>query len=189
MKKIENGFASYYWLDTDGKVFNEKTNKQLRIYKNSYKLVTEDGTIKSISIKKLYYLVYNKVFVKDEIKDLQGEIWKEIPDTDGKFYCSNKGRVKSYCDYNAKILKPTITPKGYARLQIIKFGKVLNKFVHTLVLETFKGQPPKQDMEIHHKDLNKLNNCLENIEYLTIKEHVKIHNKPPRKEIKEDGGI
>lgn len=182
MKQVENGFASYYYLDKQGNLFNMKNNSKVKAYNNSYKIQTEEGKNKSISIKKLYYLVYNEVFITDEIEDLKGEIWKEIADTDGKFYVSNKGRVKSYCDYKAKILKPSITNKGYARLQIIKFGKILNKFVHTLVLETFKGQPPKQDMEIHHKDLNKLNNCIENLEYLTIKEHIEKHNKP-RKEI------
>ena len=177
MEQVKNGFASYYYLDKQGNLFNVKNNSKIKSYNNSYKLQTEEGKTKSISIKKLYYLVYNEVFVIDTTEDLQGEIWKEVADTDGKFYVSNKGRVKSYCDYKAKILKPSITNKGYARLQIIKFGKVLNKFVHTLVLETFKGQPPKQAMDLHHKDLNKLNNCIENLAYLTIKEHIEKHNK------------
>lgn len=188
MEQVNNGFANYYYLDKQGNLFNIKNNSKVKSYNNSYKLQTVEGKTKSISIKKLYYLVYNEIFIQDTIEDLQGEIWKEIADTEGKFYVSNKGRVKSYCGMKARILKPTITQKGYKRLQIIKFGKKLNKFIHTLVLETFKGQPPKQDMEIHHKDFNKLNNCIENLEYLTIKEHVEIHNRA-RKEIKEDGGI
>jgi hypothetical protein len=37
---------------------------------------------------------------------LPGEEWKMIRGTKGKYFISNRGRVKSYADYNAKILKP-----------------------------------------------------------------------------------
>ena len=46
MKNIENGFMSYYYLVEDGKVYNSKTNKSLKLYNNTYSLRTETGETK-----------------------------------------------------------------------------------------------------------------------------------------------
>ena len=62
MKKIQNGFADYYYLDEKGKVYNRQTQKYINKYKHSYKLRTEEGELKSISIKRLYKIVYDKQF-------------------------------------------------------------------------------------------------------------------------------
>lgn len=45
-------------------------------------------------------------FCIDEIENLSGEEWKPIENTDNKYFISNYGRVKSYCGYNAIVLKP-----------------------------------------------------------------------------------
>lgn len=188
MQQIKNGFADYYYLNKQGKVFNASSNKYLKPTKNIFKLQNTDGKTTSISLKRLYYLVYNEIYVIDNIEDLQDEQWKYIEDTNKMYLVSNKGRIKSYCEYNARILKPTITPKGYLRLQIMKDGIKLNKFIHTLVMIAFKGKAAKEDMIIHHKDFNKQNNCIDNLEYLSMKEHNEIHHKK-EKEIQDNGGI
>lgn len=64
------------------------------------------GNYKRITLKKLYRKVYNKEFCIDEIENLSGEEWKPIENTDNKYFISNYGRVKSYCGYNAIVLKP-----------------------------------------------------------------------------------
>lgn len=51
-------------------------------------------------------MVYNKEFCIDNIENLKDEEWKPIIETDGLYFVSNKGRIKSYHDYKAKILKP-----------------------------------------------------------------------------------
>ncbi|MBQ6936418.1 MAG: hypothetical protein IJN49_07695 [Clostridia bacterium] len=38
------------------------------------------------------------------MKDLKGEVWKEVEGTEGRYYVSNCGRVKSLCGYTAKLL-------------------------------------------------------------------------------------
>ena len=139
MTEILNGFANYYYLTTDGKVYNQ--NRNLFLKENSshiYTLMTTEGKRKNISLKRLYKLVYNKNFVIDNIKNLDGEEWREIAETNRNYYVSNKGRIKSYLGYYAKLLKPSITKKGYERLQIIQEGKIVNKYVHVLVATAFK---------------------------------------------------
>ena len=44
MKKIQNGFADYYYLDEEGKVYNSQSQKYIKKYnKHSYKLKTKEG--------------------------------------------------------------------------------------------------------------------------------------------------
>lgn len=52
-------------------------------------------------------MAYNKEYSIDTIENLNGEEWKEI-DGEGKYFISSCGRVKTYCGYYAKILKPYI---------------------------------------------------------------------------------
>jgi hypothetical protein len=57
------------------------------------------------------------------------EILKEIPDTDGKYFISNYGKVISLCRKVPKALKPYDCGNGYCYVKIQ--GK--NKRIHRLV--------------------------------------------------------
>lgn len=50
----------------------------------------------------------------------------------------------------------------------------LKKRMHIYVWEYYNGAIPK-GYEVHHKDLNKANNDISNLELLTVSEHRKIH--------------
>ena len=99
MKQIKNGYCDYYYLTNDGKVYNNITKKYLKLDKYNYRLMTKQGIAKKITLKELYKIVYNKIYCIDTVKSLENEIWKEIPNTQGNYYISNYGRVKSYCKY------------------------------------------------------------------------------------------
>ena len=73
-------------------------------------------------LKTLYKLVYNEIYCFDDIENLSGEQWKLIDNTNGIYYISNKGRVKSKAGYKARLLKPSITSHGYYRLDIMIDG-------------------------------------------------------------------
>ena len=180
MKKIENGFADYYYLDEEGKVYNSQKQKYIKKYKYSYKLKTKEGYLKSISTKRLYKIVYDKQFCIDNIKDLQNEIWKEIKDTNSYYYVSSCGRIKSYHGYEAIILETNRNKSGYDRVDIIVDGIRQTKLVSHLVAYAFLPMPEKPFMELHHKDLNKNNNNVNNLQWLSKMDHIKLH-----KEIKQ----
>ena len=55
---------------------------------------------------------------------------------------------------------------------------------HRYVMSTYLGRPLKEDEHVHHKDGNKLNNCISNLELVTRSEHTKLHNR--EKEIIRD---
>ena len=99
------------------------------------------------------------------------EIWKVYKRIPNRFYISTKGRVKSFS--LGKIIKTSTDKYGYERMAIIvgsrtdKTRKTINLKVHQMVAETFLGLPT-----INHKDNNKLNNNVENLEWCSAGENV-----------------
>ena len=176
------GFMDYYYLDID-KIYNAKRKQYMtEVGEYRYKIRTTEGTVKSITIKEIYKRLFNQVFCKDDIERLEGEEFREIEGTEGNYLVSNYGRVISYISNHAMILKPTITPKGYERLQITIEGQRYNKFVHSLVAAAWLGQPQSLEQEIHHKDFNQRNNNYTNLQYVYKNEHIKKHVERREKE-------
>ena len=120
------GFSDCYYLDND-RIYNIKRKQYLKeVSGYRYKLRTKEGKEKSITIKEIYKRLYNKVFCIDDIERMEDEEFKEIQGSEGKHYVSNYGRVISYVSNHAIVMKPTITNKGYERLQIVLGGKRYN---------------------------------------------------------------
>lgn len=97
------------------------------------------------------------------------EIWKDIKGYEGLYQISNLGRVKSLCYQHGKtpkILKQAKDYDGYCLVSLSKNGKHITAKVHRLVAEAFIGH---SDLQINHKDENKSNNNLSNLEYCTPK--------------------
>lgn len=101
------------------------------------------------------------------------EIWKDIPDFEGKYQASNFGRIKSL-NYNRtgkeQLLKFCINNHGYLFVRLFKNGKVKNYLIHRLVWIAFHGAIP-EGMQINHIDEDKTNNRLDNLELMTCKEN------------------
>ena len=99
------------------------------------------------------------------------EIFKDIPNYEGKYSVSNLGRVRSL--RTDIILKPE-TKKGkspYQRVLLCVEGKRKHYQVHTLVLLAFVGPPPTPEHECLHKDHNPRNNALSNLSWGTRSEN------------------
>lgn len=94
------------------------------------------------------------------------EIWKDVKDYEGLYQVSNLGRVKSLGNDKTrkeKILKLK-NVRGYLLIKLCKDGKQKFFAVHRLVAQHFI--PNSLNLpEINHKDENKENNCLENLEW------------------------
>ena len=174
MQQIKNGFKPCYYLTEDGKVFNKERNKYLACNRYFYQLQTETGKTKGISLKKLYRIVYKKEYCIDNIQLLDGEEFREITGTAGMYFVSNKGRIKSYYDYEAIILKPT-NVNGYPRVDILYKGVRKTKLISRLVAAEWLPQPPTIDCQLHHKDHNRENAAIDNLVWLSQEEHFKLH--------------
>ena len=93
------------------------------------------------------------------------EIWKPI---DERYSVSNLGRVQSNYANKIRILKPSKNRCGY--LMVNLRGSSFNKTVsvHRLVALRFIPNP-LGFKEVNHKDENKANNCVDNLEWCDIK--------------------
>lgn len=97
------------------------------------------------------------------------EIWKSIEGYEGLYEVSNLGNVRSL-NYNktkqTKLLTPTIDRYGYYHLILRKNGKRKGFTVHRLVAQAFIPNLNNYP-QINHKDENKTNNCVDNLEWCT----------------------
>ena len=93
------------------------------------------------------------------------EEWKEVNNYEGLYWISNLGHVKNS---KGKILKPTVQVNGYYKVNLIKNKISKNHTIHRLVAEAFIPNPDKLP-EVNHKDENKLNNSVHNLEWCSHK--------------------
>lgn len=98
------------------------------------------------------------------------EIWKDIPGYEGHYKVSNLGRVKSIKYNKEKILTPYKEVKrfGYLSVYLRTPGNKKTMKVHRLVALAFIPNPNNLP-EINHRDENKENNCVDNLEWCTSK--------------------
>lgn len=96
------------------------------------------------------------------------EIWKDIKDYEGLYQVSTMGRVRSLKRNNTggKILKQCTDKHGYLRVDLSKNSVKNTKRVHRLVAETFIDNDKNLPL-INHKDENKKNNKVSNLEFCT----------------------
>jgi hypothetical protein len=85
------------------------------------------------------------------------------------YFCTPKGDIYSLFYNKYRLRKPCINKKGYNRLVFSIGGKLKSHLIHRVVANTFIR---KSDLLINHKDGNKLNNNVENLEYLTNRENL-----------------
>lgn len=159
-------------------VYDDKRKKYIEADKqHCFRLRTKEGKYKKVTLKELYYNVYGLNWCIDNVEDLEREEWRVIEGTHNKYMISSCGRCKSLTGYEAIIMKPYITSKGYPRITIIQYGEKVSKFVHTLVGQAFLlgNDEIKVGYELHHIDKNPLNANVSNLVYLSEKEHREIH--------------
>lgn len=96
------------------------------------------------------------------------EIWRDIKGFNGAYKVSNLGNV--YSDHKKSEKKQSIDEGGYHLVILYLNGKQHNCLVHRLVAEAFIDKPDGKDY-VNHKDGNKSNNEVSNLEWTTRSEN------------------
>lgn len=113
------------------------------------------------------------------------EVWKAVKDYEGLYEVSNLGRVRSVSRIirwgygkgydkliESKILSTSINNSGYKIIILSKpKHKTICRTIHRLVAEAFIPNPNNLT-DVNHKDEDKMNNNVENLEWLTHKENM-----------------
>lgn len=97
---------------------------------------------------------------------LEPEIWKVLPESEGKYFVSNRARIKHR---NGFYLKPN-QRQVYDSVCLSINGKDKRYFIHRLVAFLFVPNPENKKI-VNHKDRNKRNNYYKNLEWVTLKEN------------------
>lgn len=97
-------------------------------------------------------------------------MWKPVKDYGDRYLISTEGQV--YSNVSKKLLKPQKNEKGYLAVELRCNNKRKVKKIHRLVAEAFLENPFSKT-EINHKDGNKQNNAVENLEWSTRSENLK----------------
>lgn len=106
-------------------------------------------------------------------------IWKDIVGYEGIYQVSNTGAVKRIGMYtnqtgktwsSERLLKPSIKENGYMIVGLSKNGKVSAKYIHRLVAMAYIDNPLNKPT-VNHKDGNKKNNNIDNLEWTTYLEN------------------
>lgn len=106
------------------------------------------------------------------------EIWRDVQGYEGFYQVSNRGAVRSVDrtvridkKLKGKILSQSVEKDGYFIVNLSKNGKTKHFRVHRLVAMAFIKNV-NHYKEINHKDENKQNNCVENLEWCDTKYNI-----------------
>ena len=127
---------------------------------------------------------------------MHGEKWEDVEGYEGIYEVSNFGRVRHLpttvltISYHGDVISTRKTEpyivkqcdnaQHYKVVGLVKDHSVNSIAVHRLLAQAFLPKLPGQT-EVHHKDRDRSNNSLDNLQWVTPEEHDDLHRDKPRK--------
>ena len=109
------------------------------------------------------------------------EHWKDVVGYEGIYQVSSNGRIKSLarfivCGHGGRMKRETILknqthPDGYPQIELNLNAKKFQVKIHRLVAQSFLSNPLNLPY-VNHKDGDKTNNSIENLEWCTPSENL-----------------
>lgn len=155
LHKPLRGFEYRYVIYSDGSVYDKYTNKYLKPFENKVTL---------IGINDKPYRVHINKLLDDTFKELDLSTYEPVKEHDG--YVINK--FGSLYNTKSKRFISTTIKNGYMRYNV----QWRRRLVHEVLADQFIPNPNNYN-SIDHVDCNKLNNSLNNLEWVDIEENKK----------------
>lgn len=122
------------------------------------------------------------------LKKLANEVWKPLNFSGSKelrnrYAVSSAGRVASYKEdlmKDGKLLNGSLTT-GYRTLNLHRPGHKGTLYIHREIAKLFSKRPSAKHKYVIHKNHNKLDNSLKNLEWATLEKMIQHQQKSPAK--------
>ena len=122
------------------------------------------------------------------IKKLAGEVWKPLIFSGSKelrnnYAVSSLGRISSYKEdvvKDGKLLNGSLTT-GYRTLNLHRPGHKGTLYIHREIAKLFLKKPSAKHKYVIHKNHDKLNNSVKNLEWATLEKMIQHQQKSPAK--------
>jgi len=194
------GYEKFYEVNDQGLVHSKKTGKFLKPYQGQVYL-RKDGTTETVyvfdivakafgfDLSNIYPIDGNKengqlnnIGIVSEFHTVENtDEWKYIPGYEGIYQASVQGQIRSVDRISHEcgikkfrkscVLEPELQRDGYYHVNLSKENQVKTYLVHRLVALAFIPNPSDKP-QVNHIDGNKLNNLVENLEWVTQSENM-----------------
>ena len=111
---------------------------------------------------------------------------KDIKGYEGLYAVTSCGKVWSYI--NEKFLIPRANNKGYLRVNLYKYGKFNQYYIHRLVADAYIPNPDNLP-DVDHIDNDKTHNYVNNLQWITHKNNCRKSNNKPILQFDLDGNF
>lgn len=184
-----DGYMGWYLISNKGRIKSiphGKFHERILSTSNGYVCLKSESGQKMLSMRILLDKYFPDLYPLNSghVEDLPGEVWKDILGLEGKYACSNFGRIKSFGRYqyfgvnyskkrylNERILKQRCRTDGYFCVQLPdKKRKQKPHLVHIIIARTFYNNYD-YSLVVNHIDGNKKNNNINNLEIVTTREN------------------
>ena len=192
IKKLKSNNPEFGYNMTSGRGHLNMFNVKNIIDYDSSKHTIEEFKPPKETENSLFFILKNNPNFEDF------EVWKPVKGYEELYEVSNLGRVRSLDRYvklggkqksdqlvlkKGRMLSEKDNGHGYKSVHLTVNRNTKDKYVHRLVAQAFLNNPDNLP-EVNHKDENKSNNCLDNLEWCTSQyndlygNHLKTNSKP-----------
>lgn len=95
-------------------------------------------------------------------------LWKAVTGYEGVYEISSSGRVRRVGKCRGSVVGRILTIKtwnGYSHVDLSRGDMKKRHLVHRLVAQAFLGSPPHPTAVVNHKNFNRLDNRVKNLEW------------------------